>query len=399
MWKNEMDPNSISEIRTRSTVYLGVSAIRKIDEILKILKDDGISRLVVVTGKNSYRKCGAWNYCEEALANNKFHFVHYDGVSPNPTVDQVDQATKLAVQSNAQAVLSIGGGSPIDAAKSVSILMKNKDKSARDLYEYRFTATSAAPIISINTTHGTGTETNRFAVVSIPEKEYKPYIANDNIYPLYSIDDPRLMTKLPREQTAFVSIDAINHVVEACTSKAANPYSVMLAKETVNLVSRYLPVAYKNADDLEARYYLAYAAMIAGVCFDNGLLHYTHALEHPLSGMQPTLAHGLGLALLLPSVVKKIYRAKPKTLSFVLGDIVPSLSGKAGEAETVFAGLNTWLSKFGIVAGLSNNGFESSQIERLTSLVYATPGLEALLGLAPVYSGRQSIEEIYSEAM
>ena len=143
------------------------------------------------------------------------------------------------------------------------------------------------------------------------EKNYKPAIAYDCIYPEFAIDDPDLMTGLSAKQTRYVSIDAVNHVVEAATSIVASPYSITLAREVIELVGKYLPKAIENPSDKTARYYLCYAAMIAGVCFDNGLLHYTHALEHPLSAMKPDFSHGLGLAILLPAVIKNIF-----TLSF-----------------------------------------------------------------------------------
>ena len=104
-----------------------------------------------------------------------------------------------------------------------------------------------------------------------------------------------MCTKLSLNQTKYVSIDAVNHVIEAATSKVATPYTVTLARETIKLVAKYLPVALNNPEDVEARYYLLYASLLGGICFDNGLLHYTHALEHPLSAIKHDLSHGLGL--------------------------------------------------------------------------------------------------------
>ncbi|MGI9861919.1 iron-containing alcohol dehydrogenase [Moorella naiadis] len=199
------------------------------------------------------------------------------------------------------------------------------DKTARNLFLLEFTPTKAAPIIAINLTHGTGTEANRFAVVSIPEREYKPAIAFDCIYPLYSIDDPALTVKLPANQTRYVTIDAVNHVVEAATSKVASPYCVLLARETVRLTARYLPQVMAHPEDLTARYYLLYASLIAGIAFDNGMLHFTHALEHPLSAVKPDLAHGLGLAVLLPAVIKQIYPAVPEVLASILAPVILDL--------------------------------------------------------------------------
>lgn len=149
----------------------------------------------------------------------------------------------------------------------MAVLLANQGKTARELYEFVFVPEKAVPIITINLTQGTGTEADRFAVVSIPEKEYKPTIAYDCLYPMYSIDDPALMTTLPADQTAYVSIDAINHVFEAATTKLGNPSAISLARETVRLVALCLPLAQHNPKDLEARYYLLYASMIAGVAF------------------------------------------------------------------------------------------------------------------------------------
>ena len=233
---------------------------------------------------------------------------------------------------------AIGGGSPIDAAKSAAVILAYPDKNARDLYEFKFTPIKALPVIAINLTHGTGTEVNRFAVVSIPEKQFKPAIAYDCIYPLYSIDDPALMTGLSADQSRFVSIDAVNHVLEAATSKAATPYAILLAKETIRLVAKYLPIVEKDPKDLTARYFLTYASILGGIGFDNGLLHFTHALEHPLSGVKSDVTHGHGLALLLPAVVKQIYPASGKVLADILEPIVPGLTGKADEGEKAAAG-------------------------------------------------------------
>lgn len=144
------------------------------------------------------------------------------------------------------------------------------------------------------------------------------------------------MVKLSPKQTRFVSIDAVNHVVEAATSKVASPYAVTLAREVIELVSKYLPKAIENAEDLEARYFLAYAAMLGGVCFDNGLLHYTHALEHPLSAVKHELSHGLGLAILLPAVVKNIYPAKTETLKYILEPITGEIHTQKNASAKVY---------------------------------------------------------------
>lgn len=260
----------------------------------------------------------------------------------------------------------------------------------------KFAPEKAAPIFVVNLTHGTGSEANRFAVATITSLDYKPAIAFDCIYPRYSIDDPALMASLPPAQTRYVSIDAVNHCLEAATSLAANPLSIELAHNCIALVARWLPVAEKDPHDLRARYFLAYAALMAGVSFDNGLLHFTHALEHPLSAVKPDLAHGLGLAMIVPAVVRAIYAARPQVLSYILQPLVPGLKGEPGEAEAGARGLEKWLASVQVPQKLLDEGYSKSDIARLVDLAQTTPSLGGLLSIAPIKSTPEVIAEIYT---
>ena len=399
MWEKEIDIYQVREIRARTTVFLGVGAIKKIDDICADLKARGLTKLIVVTGRGAYKKTGAWDHVAAAFQKHGISYVHYDKVTPNPNTHHVNEAAKMAHEFGAQAMLAIGGGSAIDAGKSVAILMKYPGKTAEDIYEFKFTPTQAAPIIAINLTHGTGSEANQFAVVSIEEKNYKPAIALPCIYPLYAIDDPALMTGLSEDQTRYVSIDAVNHVIEAATTKTTSPYAVDLAMGTTWLVYKHLPTALKDPKNLEARYFLAYAALIAGLSFDNGLLHYTHALEHPLSGVNPKLTHGLGLAMLLPAVIKNIYRAKPATLAAVLKPMVPGLKGTADEADVAAHGVEKWLFSVGATHKLADEGFTEGDVEKLVCLAFETPSLGGLLSIAPTQASKDAVWTIYKESL
>ncbi len=395
MWEKDINIREVREIRTRTNVYFGCGAINKINDIAKEFNAKGLDRVIVMSGRNAYKATGAWDVVEKALKDNSIAYVNYDGVTPNPTTTAVNEAAKIAKDFGAKAVIAIGGGSPTDAGKSVAILLKYPDKTANDIYEFTFSPNEAAPIVAINLTHGTGTETNRFAVVTIPEKEYKPAIAYDCIYPMYAIDDPALMVKLSPKQTRYVSIDAVNHVVEASTSTVASPYAVTLAREVITLVAKYLPKAIENAEDLEARYYLAYAAMLGGVCFDNGLLHYTHALEHPLSAVKPELSHGLGLAMLLPAVVENIYSAKAETLKYILEPI----AGCVNSAEEASKGVYEWLKSVGVPSKLKDEGFTENDIPNLVNLAFTTPSLDGLLAIAPTKADKDAVEKIYRNSL
>ena len=399
MWEKDININEVKEIRTRTTVYFGVGAIKKIADIAKTLKDKGVDKVIVMSGKHAYKATGAWDYVVEALNDNGIGYVNFAEVTPNPNTHHVDDAAKLARDFGAKAVISIGGGSPTDAGKSVAILLEYPDKCADDIYEFRFTPEKAAPIVSINLTHGTGTETNRFAVVTNLEKNFKPAIAYDCIYPMFAIDDPQLMTKLSPKQTRYVSIDAVNHVVEAATSTVASPYSITLAKQVIELVAKYLPKAIANPDDLEARYFLAYAAMMGGVSFDNGLLHYTHALEHPLSAVKPDLSHGLGLAILLPAVIKTIYKDRPNVLADILAPIAPGLKPDASDADKAAKEVQDWLYSVDVKEKLTDEGFTDADVDKLTDLVFTTPSLSGLIDIGPSGNSREVVKEIYQNSV
>ncbi|PHJ13893.1 alcohol dehydrogenase [Fervidobacterium sp. SC_NGM5_G05] len=399
MWERKVNIYNVFELRCKTTCYFGVGAIEKIKDIAEWLSSSKKDKVLIVSDPVAYKVTGAWDKVEKALKERNIGYVLYDKVTPNPTTDQIDEATKIGRDFGAEAVIGIGGGSPIDTAKSVAVLLEHKDKNARELYEGKFIPERAKPIIAINTTHGTGTEVDRFAVASILEKEYKPAIAYDVIYPTFAIDDPQLMVTLPYKQTLYTSIDALNHITEAATTLARNPYSILLAKETVRLIATYLPQALSNPNDLNARYYLLYASAIAGISFDNGLLHFTHALEHPLSAVKPELAHGLGLAMLLPAVVKEIYPSTAEILAEVYEPIVPGLKGNPAEAEKIAKGIEDWLFAIGVTQKLEDEGFKDSDIEKLTNLALTTPSLDLLLSVAPIKAEREVIARIYKNSL
>ena len=168
MWDNYFDTNTVSEIRLKTTVYMGPGAIKKIDGIVGELKDRGVSQILCMTGGRSYKLTGAWDHVEAACKKHGVGITLYNKVTPNPTTVAIDEAVALARSEKAAAVIGIGGGSPIDAGKSAAILLAYPDKTAEDLYTFKFTPDHAVPLIAINLTHGTGTEVDRFAVATIP---------------------------------------------------------------------------------------------------------------------------------------------------------------------------------------------------------------------------------------
>jgi len=400
-WENTVDINNVVEIRCGTTVFFGVGAIQKIDFIADVLKSKGVDKVVIVTDDVVYNVTGIKDICESILSSKNIHYIVYEGVKPNPNMQMIDEVKKLGAEFGAQAVFGIGGGSHIDTAKSAAVLLHedNTEYSANDLFEFKFTPENALPIIAINTTHGTGTEVDRFAIATIEEKGFKPAFGHDCIYPMFAICDPATTKTLPLSQTTLTAFDAITHIIEGVTTILASPYGITLSKEPVRLIAKYLPVAQTQPDDLTARYFLMYAATMAGIVIDNSLLHFGHALEHPLSGMNPEITHGLGLAVILPSVIKECYPVKSQILGELLQPIVPGLNGTPDEAQIAADGIKSWIKNIGITQKLRDEPFGDADIEKLTDLVFNTPSLAPLLSIAPIEVTRDTIKKIYKDSL
>lgn len=398
MWDNCCDYDTVREIRVKTTAYIGVGAIDKIDGILANLKTEGVSSVLCVCGGHAYRSSGAWDKAEAAALRQGIVLALYNRVMPNPTTDTINDAAALGRAVNAGAVLAIGGGSALDCGKGAAVLLANPGKSAEDLFCFRFTPQKALPLVAVNLTHGTGSEVNRFAVVTVAGRNHRSIVGHDCSYPRYAIDDPALMTGLSAEQSRYVSIDALCRVVEAATTTVAGPLAVTLARETVGLAHRWLPTVLAEPQNLKARYGLCLAALQAGVVFDNSHLHMAHALEHPLSHFKK-IPHGLALSMLLPAVIGECYAARPDVLAHVLQPLAPGLNGEPEEAATAAKAVENWLFSLGVKQKLLDLGVQESDVEEFCNFIEQTPSLGLLLSVAPVMSSRQRVARIYTNSL
>ena len=295
------------------------------------------------------------------------------------------------------------GHAAIDAAKGVAALLANHGVSARELYSLKKQPQTALPLIAVSLTHGTGSEANRYSVATLPETQHKPGIGYPCLYPRFSIVDPLLMQTLSVEQTRITAVDALNHALESATSKIANPLSVPLAQEAIELIVDYLPLVLADPHHRQGRWALATAATMAGIAIDNGAVHVTHALEHPLSAMQPTLPHALGLGILLPAVLQTCYEQAFETYRRLLQPIFRQQS--LGDSEACLTAsqaaraVERWLFSIGMTEKLEDVGFSEDQISHLVDLVYETPTLLPLVSLAPGQLQRSDLAAIYQKSL
>ena len=239
---------------------------------------------------------------EGALEEENLAFVVYDRVEPEPSLLLADQGTTLALETKCDIVVGVGGGSTLDIAKAIAILITNGGK-ALDYIGLDKISKPGLPKIMVPTTAGTGAELTFTAVFINEETNSKAGMNGQPLYPEVAILDPDLTRTLPPRQTAAPGIDAFVHALEAYTSAQANPISDIYALEAIKLISQNLATAFVNGADMEARSAMLLGSMLAGKALAIAGVGLVHAMAYPLGGAFG-IPHGLANAVLLPFVVQ-----------------------------------------------------------------------------------------------
>lgn len=259
-----------------------------------------IKRLLIVTDAMLV-KIGLLKKILERLEHNGVSVVVYDGVEPDPTYDHVEQGLALLKQHDCEAVLAVGGGSSIDAAKVIAARATN-DKPVRKLAGMFKVFTPVLPIYAIPTTAGTGSEVTVAAVVSDPVTHEKTPVMDPKMVPLMAALDGELMLGLPPHITAATGMDALTHAVEAYISANAIPETDACALAATRLIMQNLPIVMKDGKNLQARQAMALASYYAGLAFTKAGVGYVHAIAHNF-GAHYSTPHGLANAIVLPHVL------------------------------------------------------------------------------------------------
>jgi len=224
----------------------------------------------------------------------------FDGVLPNPTVAIVDQALAAFRAGDCDALVAVGGGSPIDTAKAVRILSANPAPITR-YNGVGKVEREGAFLIAVNTTAGTAAEVTSNAVITDTDHQVKMVIIDAKIIPDISVNDPAMMTKIPAATTAATGMDALTHAIEAYVAQGAHVLTDHAALEAIRIITLFLPRAVADGSDLEAREMMAYGQFIAGLAFNSAGLGMVHAMAHQ-PGAVKNLPHGVCNAILLPVV-------------------------------------------------------------------------------------------------
>jgi alcohol dehydrogenase class IV len=226
----------------------------------------------------------------------------YDEVAPNPSTGNVDRGAAQARAFGPAAVVALGGGSVLDAAKGIALLVGNPGAPAADA-DRLWEASDGLPVVAIPTTSGTGAETNGFGVIEDTAACRKVYLGHPSVKPRAALLDPELTLGLPPHATAATGIDALVHGIESLASRGANPFSVAYATQAVTMVSHALPIAYRDGSDLDARAELMMGAHLAGQALTLSGLGLVHGIGHALTAHTGT-PHGVSLAAVLEEVME-----------------------------------------------------------------------------------------------
>ena len=280
------------------TSYHGKGAIQN---IVPELKNRGFKKAFVVTDPDLV-KFGVTKKVTSLLDEANFPYVVFDDIQANPTIQNVLDGVDSFKEANGDVIIAIGGGSSIDTAKAIGIIITNPEFSdVRSLEGVAPTKNPCTPIIAVPTTAGTAAEVTINYVITDVEKNRKFVCVDTHDIPIVAVVDPDMMATMPASLTAATGMDALTHAIEGYITKGAWEMSDMFHLEAIRLIAKNLRGAVNNTP--EGREGMALGQYIAGMGFSNVGLGIVHSMAHPLGALYDT-PHGIANAIILPTVME-----------------------------------------------------------------------------------------------
>ena len=294
------------------TIEFGTGKIAELGNIVKGMK---ANKALVVTDKG-LTETGILEKITAPLSQSEIDHTVFDEVEPNPIDTTAEKGGALAREMQADVIIGVGGGSAIDSAKAISVLTTNpgsiRDYQIKSEEDFENLKIHPTPLITVPTTSGTGTEGNFWSIITNTDNWSKMAIGGPPCFPggpciaaKVAVDDPLLTVSLPSFQTATTGLDAFAHHYDGYTANVANPISDALSEYSIQLIRDYLPIAYANGTDIEAREMMMLASCLGGISFANSDCSGVHCLGEALGGMYgnppgPVIPHGLCCTLFMP---------------------------------------------------------------------------------------------------
>lgn len=293
-----MDSNLNYDMYVPTRVVFGAGVLNHLSE----QPMPGKKALIVISNGKSTRANGYLSRTEAQLRKAGVEMALFDGVSPNPTVSNVNAGAQAARENGCDFIVALGGGSVMDCSKGIAVMATNNG----ELWDYVTVGSGKGnpigvkplPIVAITTTAGTGSETDNSGVITKEDTFEKAFIGDNALFPVLSLVDAELMASVPPAFTAYQGFDALFHSTEGYIARGANVMSDMYALTAIENLAKYLPRAVQNGADMEARSHVALGNTLSGVVMCLTLITSEHALEHALSAYHPALPHGAGLIMI-----------------------------------------------------------------------------------------------------
>ena len=281
------------------TSYFGKGAR---EELSGEIQKRGFKKVFLVSDK-ALVDAGVTSKVEKVLNAANIPYVLYDEIKPNPTIQNVTDGVSACKKSKADVIVAVGGGSSIDTAKGISIVMTNPDRAdIKSLNGLSNTVNKGMPVIALPTTAGTAAEVTINYVITDPDAEIKMVCVDPNDIPILAIVDSELMASMPKSLAAATGMDALTHAIEGYITLAHNEMSDMFHMKAIKMIFKYLPKAVNEKND-EAVEMMGMAQYIAGMGFSNVGLGIVHSMAHQLGAVYDT-PHGIANAMLLPTVMR-----------------------------------------------------------------------------------------------
>jgi alcohol dehydrogenase len=394
------------EFYSTERIVFGNGSINQLDTILQRLK----AKNVFLVTDPGIKGAGIADHVTGILRESGYQVVVYDQAVPEPPIQTALDCYEFARSNEAtDAIIGLGGGSSIDLAKVVALLMAHGGHPS-DYFGENKVPGPIAPLVAIPTTAGTGSEVTSVAVLTDVENNIKIGVSDNYLRPAVALLDPELTVGLPPYVTACTGIDALAHAVEAYTAKSSKfipaegpilfqgslPISDALAMQSIELIADNLTVAVQQGSNLEARSNMLLASLLAGLAFSNAGTAAAHALAYPIGGLVKS-PHGEVTGLLLPYVMAYNASVEPKKMA----KIAQAFGVKAGdlsEKELAYEAANAVLSlleEIGLPTRLSEIGIQESDISDIAK--NALP-IERLIRNNPRVPNQKTFEELLREA-
>jgi alcohol dehydrogenase class IV len=366
-------------------IHTGAEAPAALERILTQLK---LRRIMIVTGPHVCQS-DAFRQIRQ-LVEQQGRAVHvYSRTQADPTLELIEEMSTEAREFEADCVIGFGGGSPLDAAKAVAVLVQHPQLKAADLVGTDQVPLGRVPLLLIPTTAGTASEVTIYSILTDTVAQIKAAICSTQIIPDYAFLIPETTYSMPPSVTAATGMDALCHACEAYLSKRQNPYSDVMALAAVRLISKYLPIAHQNPENADAREKMLLASLFAGLAFGNSSVTAIHAFAYPLGGRHH-IPHGMANSLMFEPVMRHNLPGNEARMA----DLAEAFCQQS-DPEQLVPAVTSFKRTLGLPLSLAEINIPESELEIMAESVMS---VTRLLNVNPAPITQQDALRIYQEA-